>query len=577
MTKQSSQHQDVQLLISQVEALNRVQAVIEFELDGTIKTANENFLSTTGYDLEEIVGKHHRMFTKPEYHQSDEYLRFWQKLNEGIFDSGEYQRIGKNGKEIWIQASYNPVLDENGKVVSIIKFATDITAEKLRQADYQGQIDAISKSQAVIEFNMDGSIITANDNFLQTMGYRLEEIKGKHHSMFAEPDYAQSQEYKAFWQKLNNGEFDSGEYMRVGKNGKTVWIQASYNPIYDVNGRPYKVVKYAVDVTKRKFAVSAIKASLLAMANGDLTASVDDDLGTEFNVLADSINDLTLNLSKMFSSVTDSANNVFGASKELTQGNQDLSERTESQAANLEETSSTMEQLTQTVQENANNASEATKQSQSAMDKASEGGQVVSSAIEAMAAIEKSSKKISDIIGVIDEIAFQTNLLALNAAVEAARAGEQGRGFAVVASEVRNLAQRSASAAKEIKGLINDSVEAVSQGSSLVDRTGNTFKDLIVSVEDVVTMISQIEMASKDQAASINEVNSAVSNMDDMTQRNSALVEEAAAASKSLESEAQQLLEQVSQFKTQESPTVSNPVTEAQSRPKVRQIANVRF
>ena len=521
--------------------------------------------------------QHHRMFAEPAYANSPAYQEFWRNLNDGKYDSGEYKRLGKGNKEIWIHASYNPIFDLNGKPFKVVKFASDITAEKLRQADYQGQIDAISKSQAVIEFNMDGSIITANENFLQTMGYQLEEIKGKHHSMFAEQDYAQSQEYTAFWQKLNNGEFDSGEYMRVGKHGKTVWIQASYNPIYDVNGRPYKVVKYAVDVTKRKFAVSAIKESLLSMAEGDLTARVNDDLGTEFNVLADSINDLTLNLSKMFRSVTDSANHVFGSSKELTQGNQDLSERTEAQAANLEETSSTMEQLTQTVQENANNASKATKKSQNAMDKASEGGQVVSSAIEAMGAIEKSSKKISDIIGVIDEIAFQTNLLALNAAVEAARAGEQGRGFAVVASEVRNLAQRSASAAKEIKGLISDSVEAVSQGSNLVDRTGNTFKDLIVSVEDVVTMISQIEMASIDQAASINEVNSAVSNMDDMTQRNSALVEEATAASKSLESEAQQLLEQVSQFKTEESPTVSMPVTEMPSRSKVRQIANVRF
>ena len=252
MTKQSSQNQDIQLLISQVDALNRVQAVIEFELDGTIKTANDNFLSATGYDLDEIVGKHHRMFTKSEYHQSDEYKQFWQKLNEGIFDSGEYQRIGKNGKEIWIQASYNPVLDESGKVVSIIKFATDITEEKLRQADFQGQIDAISKSQAVIEFNMDGTIITANENFLSTLGYSLDEIVGQHHRMFAEPAYANSPAYQEFWRNLNDGKFDSGEYKRLGKGNKEIWIHASYNPIFDLNGKPFKVVKFASDITAEK-------------------------------------------------------------------------------------------------------------------------------------------------------------------------------------------------------------------------------------------------------------------------------------------------------------------------------------
>ena len=509
------------------------------------------------------------MFAEPHYAASAEYKEFWQKLNEGQFDFGEYKRLGKNGKEIWIQASYNPIFDLNGTPFKVVKYASDVSAQKLQNADYSGQIEAIGKSQAVIEFNMDGTIIDANENFLETMGYSLEEIKGKHHSMFAEPEVERSAEYQAFWQKLNQGEFDSGEYKRVGKFGKEVWIQASYNPIFDLNGNPYKVVKYASDITQRKQAIEAIKSSILSMADGDLTNHIDIELGEEFNVLGESMNSLLDNLNDIMSAIRNAADNVFSSSRELASGNADLSERTETQASSLEETASAMEELTTTVEQNAANATEATKLSTSAMNEASDGKKVVNDAIEAMQAIEKSSKKISDIIGVIDEIAFQTNLLALNAAVEAARAGEQGRGFAVVASEVRNLAQRSASAAKEIKGLINDSVDAVSQGSKLVNDTGETFGSLVNAVQEVVTKISDIESASKEQTAGINEVSGAVTQMDTMTQKNAALVEEASASSQSMEEQAQSLLAQVSNFRVTDEEDVE-PV----HKPKIKLVRN---
>jgi methyl-accepting chemotaxis protein len=236
-------------LRGQIDAINKVQAVIEFSLDGKILHANDNFLNTLGYTLAEIKGQHHSMFADPAYRASPEYRLFWDKLGRGEFDAGEYKRIGKGGKEVWIQASYNPIMDMNGKPFKVVKYATDITQSKLQAADFAGQLSAISKAQAVIEFSLDGKILHANDNFLNTLGYTLAEIKGQHHSMFADPAYRASPEYRLFWDKLGRGEFDAGEYKRIGKGGKEVWIQASYNPIMDMNGQPFKVVKYATDVT----------------------------------------------------------------------------------------------------------------------------------------------------------------------------------------------------------------------------------------------------------------------------------------------------------------------------------------
>jgi methyl-accepting chemotaxis protein len=253
-------------LAAQVAAISKSQAVIEFNLDGTVITANDNFLNALGYRLEEIEGKHHRMFVEESYRQSPAYREFWAKLNRGEYDAGEYKRIGKGGKEVWIQASYNPIMDHGGKVLKVVKYATDVTATKLKNAEYEGQLAAISKAQAVIEFNLDGSIITANENFLSVLGYRLDEIKGKHHSMFVETAYGNSQQYKQFWADLNAGKFQAAEYKRIGKGGKEVWIQASYNPIFDLNGRPFKVVKFATDVTATKLKNADYEGQLAAIS-----------------------------------------------------------------------------------------------------------------------------------------------------------------------------------------------------------------------------------------------------------------------------------------------------------------------
>lgn len=541
----------------QFDALNKVMGVISFNMDGTIIDINDNFLKVVGYERDEVVGKHHRMFAEPELANSAAYTEFWAKLNRGEFDSGEYKRVGKGGREIWLQASYNPIFDINGKPFKVVKFATEITESKLQQSNFEGQIDAINKAMGVISFNMDGTIIDINDNFLQVVGYRREDVVGKHHRMFAAPELANSPAYTEFWAKLNRGEFDSGEYQRVGNGGKEIWLQASYNPILDLNGKPYKVVKYAADITEQKQLQMTVESVLQstsvvmnAMAEGDLTKLMEGEYEGEFAELQQAINDTVSKMSSVVRDISEAAISISSAATEIAQGNVDLSQRTEEQASSLEETASSMEELTSTVRQNSDNARQANQLAVDAREKAEKGGAVIQNAIAAMAAISASSKKVADIIGVIDEIAFQTNLLALNAAVEAARAGEQGRGFAVVASEVRNLAQRSAAAAKEIKELINDSGEKVREGSELVDESGRTLEEIVDGAKKVGDIISEIAAAGIEQTAGIEQVNKAVTQMDEMTQQNAALVEEAAAAGESLDEQGKSLQQMMAFFNT---------------------------
>ncbi|MEJ0039130.1 MAG: methyl-accepting chemotaxis protein [Gammaproteobacteria bacterium] len=505
-------------LRGQVNAISRSQAVIEFALDGTILDANDNFLGAVGYTLMEIRGQHHRLFVEPIERESQEYRRFWQDLANGQYHAGQYKRIGKRGNEVWLQASYNPILDADGRPMKVVKYCTDVTEQKMRAADFEGQIAAISKAQAVIEFDLDGAIRTANPNFLRAVGYSLEEIRGQHHRLFVDAATAATDAYRRFWAKLGNGEYDSGQYRRVGKGGREVWLQASYNPIFDASGRPIKVVKYASDITEQK--------------------RMSDQLAA------------------LVSNIRNAASEVQISAEEISKGNSSLSQRVESQAATLEETSASMQRMTETVRRNADNARAANDLAIDARDHAERGGSVVQTAVAAMQAINDSSRKISEIIGVIDEIAFQTNLLALNAAVEAARAGEQGRGFAVVASEVRNLAGRSASAAKEIKTLIQDSVAKVGDGSRLVEQSGATLVEIVSSVKKVAAIVGEITAASAEQADGIDQVSRAVVQMDESTQQNAALVEQAAAASESIVQQVRELNASVQSVSGEPAPVV---------------------
>ncbi len=530
-------------------ALQRAQAVIEFELDGTIITANDNFLQLMGYALDEIKGQKHHIFTEPAYASSPAYAEFWDSLRGGEVQSAQYKRIAKGGREVWIEGSYNPILGPDGQPYKIVKFAIDITEQKLRNTDYEGQIDAIGKSQAVIAFTPEGEILTANDNFLAALGYSLAEIKGKHHSLFVEPGYASSAEYKAFWDTLGRGEYQTAEYKRIGKNGREVWIQASYNPIIDEAGRVLKVVKYATDITARKRSVEALSSSLLKLADGNLDARIDAEVHADFEPVRDALNQTVDRLVEVINQLKQTSRGVKTATGEILAGANDLSERTTRQAATIEETSAAMEQLSLTVVENAKKAETATTKTELASRTAEEGGEVMREANSAMERITQSSSKISKIIGMIDDIAFQTNLLALNASVEAARAGEAGKGFAVVAVEVRRLAQSAAEASSEVKVLIEQSGEEVSSGSKLVAAAAEKLESILSAVQENSLLMEGISMESREQAGSIEEINAAVRQMDEMIQHNAALVEETNAAIEQTESQASQLDDIVAVFR----------------------------
>ncbi|MEN3794046.1 PAS domain-containing methyl-accepting chemotaxis protein [Fulvimarina sp. MAC3] len=547
-----------------LDALSNSLAFIEFDPSGQVVSANDVFCRILGYEKSELNGKHHRAFLSSEDAAAPSYRDFWAKLARGETHFGEFKRIAKSGKEIWLRASYNPIKNRKGKVVGVIKQATDITEERRQHVETGAKMSALSRIQAVIEFLPSGEIITANENFLSATGYRLSEIAGSHHRMFMDPAEARSPEYIEFWLRLNRGEPVTGDFRRVGKGGREIWLYASYNPVFGPSGEIIKIVKFASDVTERVRAVSTISGGLSLLAQNDLTCRLEEPFSPEFEPLRLDFNASLAQIGSTLNRILESSDSIRQGTEEISVAADDLSRRTETQAASLEETAAALDELTANVRKTAKDAAQASDAVASARTDAVRSGEIVGNAISAMDSIESSSRQIERIIGVIDEIAFQTNLLALNAGVEAARAGEAGRGFAVVASEVRGLAQRSAEAAKEIKTLISTSGDQVDLGVKLVKETGSALERIVQQINNVNSLVSNMANSVQEQSTGIGEVNVAVGQMDQVTQQNAAMVEETAAASRSLADETVSLNKAVGEFRVDKN-----------TRPKGRESASV--
>ncbi len=897
----------------QIDAINRSQAVIEFNMDGTIRTANDNFLHAVGYSLDEVKGQHHRIFVGPEEREGEAYRAFWQRLGSGQFDAGQYRRFGKGGKEIWIQATYNPVLDSSGRPVKVVKYAIDVTDEMQRKrkleerAAHQAQenlriknaLDGVTTNVMIAdnerniiymndavremlheaeadirkelpEFRVDGLDNANIDAFhknpehqikmlrelrsayrteirlggrtfgliaspvLDADGSRLgtvvewkdrtaelqmeNEIKQREErervvaaanlriknaldnvttnvmiadnerriiymnesikEMLAEAEADIQKELPKFrvdgldgaciddfhknpqhqigmlqalksahrteirlggrtfgliaspvvdgegarlgtvveWKdrtaelKLENElkakaeeerrvaaenlrirnalENVSGNVMIADKDRRIVFVNKAVvqmlrgrqaalrkvlpnfdvdrligtcidefhqnpahqqrllealkgeyktqisvaglyfgliaNPIVNDEGeRVGSVVEWldrTAEVAVEKEIGDIVQAStrgefdnrislddksgffenlakginslldtcqvgfndvirvLSGLAQGDLTQKIDAEYQGTFAELKDNLNATIDSLTDMVVSIKKSSDDINSAASDVSSGAEDLSSRTEEQASSLEETASSMEELTSTVKQNADNARQANQLAIGASDVATKGGEVVGKVVTRMSEITDSSKKIEDIISVIEGIAFQTNILALNAAVEAARAGEQGRGFAVVASEVRSLAQRSSSAAKEIKALISDSVERIEDGSKLVEQAGKTMEEIVTSVKRVTDIMAEISAASQEQSSGIGQVNETIASMDEATQQNAALVEQSSAAARSLLDQGAELSQSVARFRISDMLASEDPIVlrEPARKPVARPAASAR-
>lgn len=542
-----------------VRAIHRSQAVIEFNLEGKILSANENFLSTVGYHLEEIRGKHHRIFCDESYAGTREYAQFWEKLARGEFDSGEYRRLGKDGREVWIQASYNPVFDMNGKPFKVVKFATDITTAKRHNAEFEGKVNAIGKSQAVIEFNLDGTILSANENFLATLGYTIDEIRGKHHRMFCDAKYVATLDYREFWTKLAQGQFQSGVYKRVGRAGQDVWIQATYNPILDTNGRPFKVVKFATDITHARMRSADYEGKMNAISKSqaviefDLTGRILSANDNFLKTMGYGESELVGGHHRLF------CDKAYGESAEyrlfwdkLGRGEYDAGEylrygkngeevwilasynpimdlegrpfkvvkfatnitaekhRAQQLARTAENVGESIGRLTSSIDLVAKSTRTASELARENQTRTGQGKATIGDVVLSSEKIQSSAKEIAEIVGVIRDIAERTNLLAFNAAIEAARAGEHGRGFSIVADEVRKLAERSADATKDISKLITETLALAETGRDLCRTTNETFGQIDHGVESTSTSISEITKETQDQLTLAMEIGEAM-------------------------------------------------------------------
>ncbi len=483
-----------------LDALQKSYAMISFRPDGTILDANENFCRVMGYSSDEVIGRKHKMFLTESEAEGAAYRQFWDELRAGVFHSEEFSRIRKDGETVWIQATYNPVKDRSGKVVRIVKLASDITANRVRRFKYQSTMDAIERSQALIRFDMQGNIMAANPVFGEAMGYSPTEVEGKHHSMFCDPEMVKSPAYHEFWDQLRAGKFQSGEFKRFRKDGSEIWIQATYNPVFDFNGNPTSVVKLAIDVT------ASVKARLRR-------AEVRDQVSRGLESVSRNIADA--------GHKTDQASSASGKAATMVQ----------SVAAAAEELSASFQEVGLQVTGAVNVAQKAVAETRQTA--------------EVMDMLSTAAQSIGQVVELINSIAEQTNLLALNATIEAARAGEAGKGFAVVASEVKNLAGQTASAIGNITqqiAAVQDNtagaVDAINRIGGVIGQIEEIASGISAAVEEQVAVTRDISANMGEAATDVSQVSEAMSDIARGNEALQASADEISLAAQSLNEQA---------------------------------------
>ncbi len=458
-----------------LDAFGKSYAMISFKPDGTIVGANDNFCRVLGYDAAEIIGRNHRMFLSERDASSSDYSQFWDALRAGKFYAEEVRRVRKDGETVWIQATYNPVLDSAGRVKRVVKLASDITESRVRRFAFESTIEAIERSQALIRFDLQGNVLSANAIFGETLGYDAGEVVGRHHSLFCHPDYVRSPAYQEFWNSLRSGEFQSGEYRRIRKDGSDVWLQATYNPVFNLAGKPVSVVKLAVDVTE------AVRAS---QRRDQVREQVGRGLET-----------VTRNIASA-GQKTGEASNSSGKAAQMVQ----------SVAAAAEELSASFQEVGHQV----TGALDVTRQ---AVTETQETAAVIDT-------LSTAAQSIGQVVELINSIAEQTNLLALNATIEAARAGEAGKGFAVVASEVKNLAGQTANAIGNITKQITavqdstvGAVQAISRIGGVIGQIEDIAAGISAAVEEQVAVTQDISRNMGEAASDVSKVSDAVTDI----------------------------------------------------------------
>lgn len=523
-------------------------SVVITDKNGLTEYVNRGFTKLTGFTDDDILGKKPgEVLQGPETDPSTK-REIHDALSAGRPIYTEILNYAKDGHKYWISLAINPVFDAQGEIKQFVSIQANVTQTKLRALEFTYKLDAISRANLVAEFATNGSLEECNELFQEALGI-LGGIEHLDWKALLHGDYVNSSHYSALIDNMQAGNFVSDDFKFQHSNGHAAWLNGSFNPIKNTSGEITKIVFFGSDVTARKVGTDKLAAGLTELEKGDLTARVDGDFGPELNKVRDSLNASMQHLQATVGNILDLSDQVGHGTREITSGNIQLNDRTIQQASSLEETAASMEEMTSTIQQSSQNASEAATAVNKTNELAKTGQDVVKNTVKAMEEISAASKKIADITSAIDEIAFQTNLLALNAAVEAARAGEHGKGFAVVAAEVRNLAQRSATSAKEINSLINDSIKKVEAGVKTAGESGETLEQIVAAVVNVADQVQDIMEAAKQQEMGINQINAAIMQMESMTQENAALVEEAASASQMMQDQVEHMRSDLSFFK----------------------------